>query len=195
MARCFQGFLSRRGIISRHIGGRDECSRFGERSTQSIRPWHRRRLWTKPQPILPRLSKALQKNKPEYVVTLDDVMEAHDRALQFGGRPGVLSRDLILSAIARPYTGYYSSVAEKCAAFVQSLAGNHGFTDGNKRTTLYIVDLYIRRSGYHLAGSPLRRLNQDLERIILSSAAGEFDRSGTIRWFEDHLHLRGLDEA
>jgi death-on-curing protein len=133
----------------------------------------------------------LQKNKQEYVVTLDDVMEAHDRALQFGGRPGVLSRHLILSAIARPYTGYYPSGAEKCAAFVESLAGNHGFTDGNKRTTL----LFIRRSGYNLAGSSLRHLNQDLERIILSSAAGEFDRSETIRWFEDQLRPRGLDEA
>ena len=115
-------------------------------------------------------------------------MEAHDRALHFGGRPGVLSRDLILSAIARPYTGYYPSIVEKCAAFVESLAGNHGFTDGNKRTTLYVVDLFIRRSGYHLAGSPLPLLNQDLERIILSSAAGEFDRAEVIKWFEHHLH-------
>jgi death-on-curing protein len=137
----------------------------------------------------------LPKNKQEYVVTLDDVMEAHDRALRFGGRPGVLSRDLVLSAIARPYTGYYLSVAEKCAAFVESLAGNHGFTDGNKRTTLYIVDLFIRRSGYHLAGSPLPRLNQDLERIILSSAAGEFDRTGTLAWFADHLRAVGPDET
>ena len=122
-------------------------------------------------------------------------MEAHDRALHFGGRKGVLSRDLILSAIARPYSGYYPSLAEKCAAFVESLAGNHGFTDGNKRTTLYIVDLFIRRSGYHLTGSPLPQLNRDLERIILSSAAGEFDRAGTIAWFSDHLRARGPDEA
>ena len=41
------------------------------------------------------------------MVTLADVIEAHERALRFGGRAGVLSLDLVESAIARPYTGYY----------------------------------------------------------------------------------------
>ena len=123
----------------------------------------------------------------EYVVTLADVMEAHERALKFGGRAGVLSLDLVESAIARPYTGYYPSIATKCAAFVQSLAGNHGFTDGTKRTTLYIVDLFVRRSGYLLTAPSRSELNRNLEQIILAAAAGRYDPAQVVTWFEQHL--------
>jgi death on curing protein len=129
----------------------------------------------------------LQTSSAEYVVTLADVMEAHDRALQFGGLPGILSLDLIQSAIARPYSGYYPSIATKCAAFVQSLAGNHGFTDGNKRTTLYIVDLFVRQSGYRLTASSRQQLNRELEEIILAAAGGRYDSAEVVSWFEQHL--------
>jgi death on curing protein len=137
----------------------------------------------------------LPTSDPEYVVTLADVLEAHEFALRYGGRSGILSLDLIESAIARPYTGYYPALAGKCAAFIQSLAGNHGFTDGNKRTTLYIVDLFIRRSGYRLTGGPLQQLNDDLETIILAAASGGFDFAQASRWFEDHLYAVRPDEA
>ncbi|MSO89334.1 MAG: hypothetical protein EXQ89_05135 [Rhodospirillaceae bacterium] len=46
---------------------------------------------------------------------------------------------LIESAIARPYSGYYRSIVKKAAALLESMASNHGFADGNKRTTLILV--------------------------------------------------------
>lgn len=41
---------------------------------------------------------------------------------------------LIESALARAYTGYHRPISRKAAAVLQSMAGNHGFTDGNKLT-------------------------------------------------------------
>ena len=114
-------------------------------------------------------------------------MEAHDRALQTGGRAGVLNQDLLESAIARPYTGYYPSLAEKCAALIQSLAGNHGFTDGNKRAALIVTNLLIRRSGYKLAGVSRVGLDVELEQLVLDAADGRFERDRFVRWFEEHL--------
>jgi Fic family protein len=35
----------------------------------------------------------------------------------------------------------------KAAALAQSLAQNHGFVDGNKRTAFYMVDLLLANSG------------------------------------------------
>jgi hypothetical protein len=102
-------------------------------------------------------------------------MEAHDLALRYGGRPGILSVDLIQSAIARPYSGYYPAFSDKCAAFIQSLAG-------------YIVDLFDRRSGFRLGGAPLHQLNIELEAIILTAAAGAFDFADASRRFEEHLN-------
>jgi death on curing protein len=114
-------------------------------------------------------------------------MEAHDRALHSGGRAGVLNPELLESAIARPYTGYYRSLPEKCAALIQSLAGNHGFVDGNKRTALIVANLLIRRSGYRLIGSSPDYLDLALERIVLDAAASRFDKTQVIAWFRDHI--------
>lgn len=56
--------------------------------------------------------------------------------------------DVIHSAIGRPYTGYYPKIWQKAGAIAQSVAGNHGFTDGNKRTALLLILLLLDRSGY-----------------------------------------------
>jgi hypothetical protein len=64
---------------------------------------------------------------------------ARTTMLWIGGLPGVLNLDVIESAIGRPYTGYYPKIWQKAGALAQSVAGNHGFTDGNKRTALYLA--------------------------------------------------------
>ena len=68
-----------------------------------------------------------------------------------GGRPGIPNIGMVESAIARPYSGYYRSIARKAAALVQSIATNHGFADGNKRTAVILLNLLLERSGYGLA--------------------------------------------
>jgi death-on-curing protein len=67
-------------------------------------------------------------------------LDAHERALTFGGLPGIRDLGAVQSAIARPYTGYYRKIEEKAAAIVESVAAGHCFTDGNKRTSLYLFD-------------------------------------------------------
>ena len=70
--------------------------------------------------------------------------------MTFGGLPGERDLGLVQSAIARPYSGHHRTVERKAAALVESLAQNHGFIDGNKRTTLIVANLFIDRSGYKL---------------------------------------------
>jgi len=67
-----------------------------------------------------------------------------------GGLQGVPNPHLIESALARPYTGYYPRIWQKAAALVESMARNHGFADGNKRTTLILLHTLLQRSGYTL---------------------------------------------
>ncbi len=111
-------------------------------------------------------------------------------ALTLGGRPGILSMDLVRSAIGRPYTGYYRPIYKKAAVIVQSLAGNHGFTDGNKRTALIVLNAFLLRSGFELAGMTNEQLNDTLEEMILAAADGRFDLEEGYRWFRQHLRLR-----
>ena len=79
---------------------------------------------------------------------LADALSAHDRALRYGGLEGIPNLSLVESAIARPYSGYYPKLHQKAAALVQSMASNHGFADGNKRTTLILTHSLITNSNY-----------------------------------------------
>lgn len=88
---------------------------------------------------------------------------AHDFALAYGGLQGIRDPGAIEAAVARPYCGYYRSIAKKAAALVQSLASNHGFIDGNKRTALLMMNLLLLRSGYQLRGDNERQVNADAE--------------------------------
>jgi death-on-curing protein len=87
----------------------------------------------------------LPTNRRHYRVTLDDVFSTHQRALEFGGLPGIRDQGLIESAIARAYSGYYRSIAGEAAALTHSLALNHGLIDGNKRTALLAVALFYAK--------------------------------------------------
>jgi death-on-curing protein len=75
------------------------------------------------------------------------VLAAHQTALLMGGVDGVRDVGLLESAIARPYSGYHRPVSRK-AALLHSLALNHGFVDGNKRTALLVLRVFLERSGY-----------------------------------------------
>ena len=52
----------------------------------------------------------------------------------FGGMHGVRDKNAIESAVFRPQTGYYNSLAEEAVALMESLGNNHGFIDGNKES-------------------------------------------------------------
>ena len=91
--------------------------------------------------------------------------------MSFGGRAGVINLKSIKSAIARPYSGYYPAIRRKAAALVESMVGNHGFADGNKRTTLILLNLLLERSGYRLTPpeSP-GSIQKEVEDMILDIA-------------------------
>lgn len=54
------------------------------------------------------------------------------------------------AAAARPQTGYYSDVIEEAAALCESLLQNHPFVDGNKRTAITAMGVFLRLNNYDL---------------------------------------------
>lgn len=118
-----------------------------------------------------------------YKITLGDVLEAHENALQFGGAEGISNSSLIESAIGRPYTGYYRPIYMKTAALAHSLCRNHGFTDGNKRTALLTVELLLDRSGYQLVDIP----SSELEDTFVNIAIGAIDFDTLSEWFKERI--------
>ena len=75
-------------------------------------------------------------------------MLIHDGAIrEFGGSLGLRDMGALESALFRPQIGYYDGLVEEAAAMMESLAMNHPFVDGNKRTALYATDSFLRMNG------------------------------------------------
>jgi death-on-curing protein len=121
-----------------------------------------------------------------YRVTLADVLAAHDEALTYGGRDGILNLGVVESAIGRPFSGYHRPIARKAAALLHALVQNHGFVDGNKRTALLVTLLLVRRSGYELVLRP----NERIDDVVTDVAAGAVRLDDLTVWFRSRLVKR-----
>ena len=80
--------------------------------------------------------------------TIEEVIAIHDVAIrEFGGSTGLRDIAALDSALMRPQLGYYDSLIEEASALMESLAMNHPFADGNKRTAFYATDTFLRKNG------------------------------------------------
>ncbi len=69
---------------------------------------------------------------------------------EFGGLHGEHDVGKLLGALGRPYHGYHNRIWAKGAALLHAIATAHGFSDGNKRTSLLMLFLLYERSDYGL---------------------------------------------
>lgn len=90
-------------------------------------------------------------------LTVADVLGLHAVLLQrYGGAPGVRDPGALEAALFRPQTGYYEDIVMESAALLESLAINHPFVDGNKRTAFAAADVFLRLNGWRLKRSPMQ---------------------------------------
>ena len=106
-------------------------------------------------------------------LTLDDVLAAAEAHL--GRRAEVGDYGLLESAIARPQATIfgedaYSTLHEKAAALLQSLATNHALIDGNKRTAFVATALFYELNGHRVGGT-----EDELFDLMIAVATRELD--------------------
>lgn len=104
---------------------------------------------------------------------LDDLLHIAARAL--GDDPSVRDHGLLESALARPRASAfgadaYPTIHEKAAAFLHSLARNHGLVDGNKRLALAATIAF-----YGINGLRLTFGNDDVYELVIEIACGRRD--------------------
>lgn len=86
-------------------------------------------------------------------LSVQRVLILHHRIIEkTGGSHGVHDQGLLESAVARPQSTYggedlYDGLFCKAAALLDSLARNHPFVDGNKRTAIAAASLFLRING------------------------------------------------
>lgn len=98
------------------------------------------------------------------------IMELHDAVLDIsGGRPGVLVENVIDAAVHRPktYLSYHEDcdIHTVCAVLLDSIARNHAFVEGNKRTGLMTAILTYELNGVTFQKSADR--TNDFEDLVL----------------------------
>jgi death-on-curing protein len=108
----------------------------------------------------------------EYL-TYEDVIVIHDAIAE----PGVRDAGIIMSAIGRPQQSVfgedaYPDIWQKAGALLHSLARNHGFVDGNKRTAWVSMETFLMINGERL--DPFLS-EDDAEAFALDVAEGRAD--------------------
>jgi len=118
-----------------------------------------------------------------------DVVEAiHQRQLsEHGGAEGVRDAGALASALDRPrnrlaYGNPPPDLADLAAAYGFGIARNHPFADGNKRTALIVMRLFLKLNGAEFAATAEEKYD-----VIMSLAAGELDEAGLADWVRSRL--------
>ena len=116
--------------------------------------------------------------------TVEEVVAIHDDLLaQFGGSPGVRDRGALEAAVMRPQMGYYDGLLDEAAAMLESLAMNHPFVDGNKRTAVGATDAFLGLNG-HFIDCESRAAYDHFMRLFETNA---FRFAELRAWLEDHV--------
>ena len=114
------------------------------------------------------------------------VLAIHDEQIaEHGGAAGLRDAGLLESALAHPQNlAAYGSpdAAELAAAYAFSLASNHPFVDGNKRTALVLAELFLVLNGHELTAS-----DEDCVSTILALAAGTLGECDLADWMQARM--------
>ena len=116
-----------------------------------------------------------------------EVLAFHTQQIAlFGGSDGVRDWGLLDSALARPKNLYaYAErdlrMADFAAAYAVGISSNHPFVDGNKRTAMQVVFVFLEFNGF-----PVTASQEDACITFLSLAAGEMTEAELALWLAEH---------
>jgi death on curing protein len=117
------------------------------------------------------------------------VIAIHDVQLtEHGGRAGTRDLGLLDSALARPLNlAVYGDpdFATLAAAYGHSIARNHPFTDGNKRTAFVAMELFLVLNGFELVADDAACVS-----VMLDVAAGAIEEEALARWIRAQVIVR-----
>lgn len=124
-------------------------------------------------------------NEPNWL-RADVLIAAHRRQLaEHGGLDGMRDEGAFLSALDKPRNLFAYGQPEPdlyalAAAYGFGLARNHPFADGNKRTALIAMRLFLKVNGAEFSAS-----SEEKYRMIVALAAGDLLESEVADWLRN----------
>lgn len=120
---------------------------------------------------------------PNIQFTIQDIYELHNQLEEaFILSSGVRDENLLASAVNTPFQTFmgndlYPSIYDKAAQLCYGIAKNHPFTDGNKRTALHSMYVYLIINGFDITAT-----QQEVEDLIIDVAAGKMTNTELVQW-------------
>lgn len=122
------------------------------------------------------------------MISIKEVEIIHNILIdKFGGSKGIRDKGLLESALARPFATFdnkdlYSTPADKASAIIESIAINHPFLDGNKRTAYTLMRLILLENELDIFASQDEKYN-----FVISISTGEYRFDEIKKWIETNL--------
>jgi death on curing protein len=120
-------------------------------------------------------------------LTIAEVLAIHDEQIaEHGGSDGVRDINVIESAIARPrqlmnFEHRRPDMAALAATLAFGLAKNHGFVDGNKRTSVVATETFLALNGRKITAS-----DEQIVQVWTDLAAGRLSQAKLAEWLRAH---------
>jgi death-on-curing protein len=117
------------------------------------------------------------------MILIEDVLFYHSIMIeQHGGSHGVRDIGALESAIARPFMTFdgqelYLTAIEKASALIESIAKNHPFVDGNKRTSFYLAIRLLNDNNVDI-NAP----ENDTYDFVINVASGLYSYEDILAW-------------
>lgn len=126
-------------------------------------------------------------NTPNIQFTVQDIYELHIQLKEtFILSSGIRDENLLASAVNTPFQTFmgndlYPSLYDKAAQLCYGIANNHPFIDGNKRTALHSMYVYLIINGFDITAS-----QQEVENLIINVAAGNMTNVELAQWLRNN---------
>lgn len=120
-------------------------------------------------------------------LSYNQILEIHEKLIElFGGSNGVRDEHLVNSALERPKVSYmgedlYPNIFFKASALGHSIILNHPFLDGNKRTGMVSMMVFLELNGFSLEVD-----QKDLVETAVKVATKKITVEEIALWLETH---------
>ncbi len=121
-------------------------------------------------------------------LTMVEVLAMHaDQIERYGGSAGVRDYGSLEAALYRAQTGYYADLIEEAAALWESLAQNHPFINGKKRTAFAATYTFLAINGTELSADA--KETYDFVNGLYES--NQFNLEKLTQWLRGHVRPLG----
>lgn len=121
------------------------------------------------------------------MISEKEALEIHAILIErFGGSNGVRDKELLNSALHRPYQTFdgqdlYPTPIEKAAAILESVVKNHPFVDGNKRTGYVLARLLLMNNTLDISAEQEQKYQ-----FVISISKGELSFDQIKEWLKNY---------